>query len=146
MNALRCHREDELLEALGRGFIGSELTQHVETCSACRELRTVAGALLEDRATAMREAAVPSAGSMWWRMQLRAQQDAQSRARRSLLIGQAATLLIALALIASLFGADIALEVRQIIASVRVSTPLLIAVATWLILAPVAGYVAIRQK
>lgn len=146
MSAARCDREDELLDALGCGFIGPELTAHVETCPACTELRTVAGALLEDRTAAMREAAVPGAGTMWWRLQLRLQHDAQARARRSLLIGQAATLLIAFALIASLFGANIAGAMKHAIATVRVSTPLLIAVATTLVLAPLAGYVAIRQK
>jgi hypothetical protein len=82
---------------------------------------------------------------MWFRMQMRRQQEAQAAARRSLLVGQALTLMIAIAAIVSFFGTDLASEVGSAIASIRLSTPLLIAVATWILLAPI-GWVAIRQK
>lgn len=141
-----CLREDELLDALGRGFIGPELTSHVDGCPSCSELRLVAGALLDDRTEAIQEAAVPAAGTMWWRMQLRRRQEAQATTRRSLLFGQAVTLSIAIALVAALFGADLAVGVREVITSIRLSTPLMIALATWSLLAPIAGWVAIRQK
>ncbi|MFP5246483.1 MAG: hypothetical protein ACLGH0_07285 [Thermoanaerobaculia bacterium] len=109
---MNCHREDELLDALGRGFIGAELDAHVAGCASCSELRLVAGALLDDRVVAAKEAAVPSAGAMWWRMQLRRRHDAQAAARQSLMIGQAITLLVGVVLIASLFGADIVAGVK----------------------------------
>ncbi|HEY3052179.1 MAG TPA: hypothetical protein VGK04_02190 [Thermoanaerobaculia bacterium] len=146
MNAHRCQRENELLEALGRGFVGAELTAHVQECPACGELHMVAGALLDERVQAMAEASVPSAATMWLRLQMRHRQEAQAAARRSLLIGQAATLAIAIVLMISLFGVDVAVELREVIASIRVSTPLLLALATWLLLAPIAGYVALREK
>jgi hypothetical protein len=141
-----CLREDELLDALGRGFIGAELASHVDGCPSCSELRLVAGALLDDRTEAIKEAAVPASGTMWWRMQLRRRQEAQSATRRSLLLGQAVTLSIAIVLVAALFGADLAVGVREVIVSIRLSTPLMIALATWFLLAPIAGWVAIRQK
>jgi hypothetical protein len=141
-----CLREDELLDALGRGFIGPELKSHVDGCPSCSELRLVAGALLDDRTEAIKEAAVPASGTMWWRMQLRRRQEAQSATRRSLLLGQAVTLSIAIVLVAALFGADLAVGVREVIVSIRLSTPLMIALATWFLLAPIAGWVAIRQK
>lgn len=146
MNAHPCPYEDELLDALGRGFVGAELVAHVETCRSCTELQTVAGALLDERVHAMTEAAVPSAGTMWWRLQARARHDAAAAARRSLLVGQAATLVIALGLMGWVFGGEVAVGVREVIATLHVSTPLLLVVATWLVLAPIAGYVAIRQK
>ena len=146
MTAATCHHEDELLDSLGRGFVGAELASHVATCSSCTELQTVAGALLDERVQAVAEATVPSSGTMWWRLQVRARHDAAAAARRSLFVGQAATLVIALALMGWVFGGDIAVGVRQVIAAVRVSTPLLLMLATWIILAPIAGYVAIRQK
>ncbi len=141
-----CHRENELLDALGAGFVGDELSSHVVVCVSCSELRTVAGALLDESAVAMAEAHVPSSGTMWWRMQIRKRQDAQSRAQRSLIVGQAATLLIALALVATLFGSEVVIGVREIFATIRLSTPLVIALATWVLLAPVAGWIALRQK
>ena len=146
MSAQRCQREDELLDALERGFVGAELDAHVASCPFCTEFRMVAGALLDDRAVAMMEAQVPSAGTMWWRMRARQLQEAESTARRSLLIGQAATLTVAIALMILFFGSDMAFAVRDLIATIRLSTPLVLAFATWILLAPIAGWVAIRQK
>lgn len=142
----RCRFEDELLDAIGRGFVNDELRGHVEACGPCRELHLVAGALLDDRRQASIEAALPGAGTMWWRMQARMRQEAQAAARRSLVIGQAATLVIAVALVASLFGVEIATGVRDVIAAVRLSTPLLVVLSLPLLLAPIAGWVALRQK
>ncbi len=146
MNANGCRREDELLDALGRGFIGPELAAHIEACVSCSEIHMVAGAVLDESAQAISEAPIPSAGTMLWRMRMRMRREAQATARRSLLIGQAATLVVAIGLLLSFFGADLAVEVREVIASIRVSTPILLTVATWLLVAPIAGYVAIRQK
>lgn len=143
---MNCPREDELLEALGRGFIGSELAAHVHGCPSCTELRVAAGALLAERAEAIKEALIPSAGTMLWRIQVRQRQEAQAAARRSLLVGQAVTILVAIALMVSLLGRDLVPVFREVMASIRLSTPLLLGLATWLLLAPIAGWVAIRQK
>ncbi len=94
----------------------------------------------------MAAAPVPTAAAMWLRMQIRHRQEAQARARWSLLIGQAVTLGIAITLVLSLFGADLAVGVRDLIASIRVSTPLLLAAVTWMLAAPIAGYVATRGR
>ena len=146
MNADPCRREDELLDALGRGFIGPELAAHIEACPSCKEIHMVAGAVLDERVQAVAEAPIPSSGTMLFRMKLRQHQEAQATARRSLLIGQAATLTIAILLVAAFFGADLAVEVREVIATIRVSTPLLLAVAMSIVLAPIAGWVVVRQK
>jgi hypothetical protein len=143
---MTCPFEHDLLDALGRGYVNPALTAHAGECERCRELRLVAGALLEDGREAIADAAVPSSAAMWWRMQVRQRQEAQSAARRTLLVGQAATLLIAAALLVSLFGVEITSGVREMIAAIRVSTPLLIALSAWLVAAPVAGWVAMRQK
>jgi predicted anti-sigma-YlaC factor YlaD len=146
MTAELCPREDEMLEALERTFVGAELKEHVASCPSCRELHLLAGALLDDRAQTMLEAPVPSAGTMWLRMRVRRRHDAEATARRSLLIGQAATLFVALVLVLSFFGADVAIGVRDLVATIRLSTPLLLALATSVLAAPIAGWVAIRQK
>jgi hypothetical protein len=145
-HANACPREDELLAALGAGFIGEELESHIRTCAVCSELRLVAGALLDERVQAVTEAALPSSGTMLWRMQVRRRQEAQSTARRSLLIGQAVTLAAAVALVFTLLGGTLAGEAVNVIASIKLSTPLLLAVAAWLLAAPIAGWVLLRQK
>lgn len=146
MSAALCPREDELLDALGRGFVAPDLDEHVACCLSCSELRSVAGALLDEHVEAMLKAPVPSAATMWWRIRMRERQEATARARRSLLIGQAATLTIAVALIAAFFGSDLAEGVRHMATTIRLSTPLLLAAATWALVAPIAGWVTIRQK
>ena len=143
---MKCDREDELLDALARGYTGDELREHVALCASCAELQAVAGALLDEHAVAIAEAAVPSSATMWWRMRIRERHDAEAAARRSLYIGQAATLLIAFGLVVAFFGNGFGQTVRALVASIHLSTPLLLAIATWLVAAPVAGWVAIRQK
>lgn len=145
-NTSTCPREDELLDALGAGFIGEELESHIATCEACGELRLVAGALLDERVQAVTEAALPSSGTMLLRMQMRRRQEAQAAARRSLLIGQAVTLAAAVVLVFLLLGSHLAGEVVNVIASIRLSPLLLLAVAIWLVAAPIAGWVLLRQK
>ena len=141
-----CHREDELLDALGRGYVGPELNAHVSACESCSELQLVAGGLLHERTDAIAESPVPSAGTMLMRMQMRHRQDVQAAARRTLFIGQAVTLTVALGLTFAIFGTNLVVELREVVAAIRVSTPLLLAAATYLLVAPIAGYVAIRQK
>lgn len=134
---MTCPYEDDLLDALGRGYVDPDLSEHAAGCVSCGELRLVAGGLLEERAAAVAEAPVPSAGTMWWRMQLRRRHEAEAAARRSLLIGQAATLLVAISLAAAFFGSEVA-------AALRVSIPLLVAFAT-LLLAPLVGWISLRN-
>ncbi|HEX2254470.1 MAG TPA: hypothetical protein VHQ65_14470 [Thermoanaerobaculia bacterium] len=141
-----CPREDDLLDALARGFVAPELAAHAASCPACAELHLVAGGLLDERAAAMAEAPVPSAGTMWWRLKIRQRQEAEARARRSLLVGQAATLGVALMLVVGLFGGEVAEALRGLAGTVRMSTPLLVAVGVWVLLVPLAGWVALRQK
>ncbi|HUO86838.1 MAG TPA: hypothetical protein VM617_05565 [Thermoanaerobaculia bacterium] len=146
MSSLDCRREDELLAALGRGFVAPELERHAATCAACGELRLVAGTLLDDRAGAIAAAPVPSAGTMWWRMRVRQRQEAMARARRSLLIGQAVTLAVALTLVGLLFGADLVAGLRDLAGSVRIGTPALVALGISALVAPLAGWIALRQE
>ena len=142
----RCEREAELLDALGRGFVGAELDAHTAACNACGELRVVAGALLDDRSTAVTEAPVPAAGTMWWRLRLRRRQELEAQARRTLLIGQAATVLVALALVVAFFGTDLVTAARGVLSTVRVSIPLLLVLGAWLLAIPIAGWAALRRK
>lgn len=153
MSANVCHREDELLEALERGFIGPELDTHTAACTSCSELRLVASAFLDESREAILEAPIPSSGTMLWRMHMRARHDAEATARRSLLIGQAASLLVALTLVAAFFGSDMAFfgsgiagQLRNLVAAISVSTPLLLALGMLLLTAPIAGWVAVKSK
>jgi hypothetical protein len=137
---MKCRFEDELIDALGRGFVGPELTAHAASCESCSELQLVAGALLDDHAVAVRDAAVPSSATMWWRMQMRHRHDVELAARRSLLIGQALTLAVAIALVAMLFGGQLTEGAHRAIEAVRSSTTLLVTVVLAMIAAPIATW------
>ncbi len=141
-----CPRENELLDSLGRGFVIPNLREHLQSCPSCSELHLVAGALLEDRTQALGEASVPSASAMWLRLQLRQQHELQAISRHSLMIGQALTLSGALVLIGAMFSTEISSGVRQLVGAIRISTPLLLVLVTWLLLAPIGGWAAIRGK
>ncbi len=150
MSAGACPREPELLEALGRGFVGPELAAHAAECPDCADLHAVASAVLDDKARAVAEAPVPSSGTMWWRMRLRQRREAEERARRSLWIGQAVTLSVAVALVLTLFGAEAVAALRHLATTLRLGNPVLLALATLLatgaVLTPVAGWLALRRR
>ena len=143
---MNCSREDELLDALTRGYVSPELSAHIAACDVCTELRAVAAALLDDRREAILEAPVPSAAAMRHRLEMRLRQDAQAAARRTLLIGQAVTLAIGVCLTYVLLGGTVATSLRAAIASVSVSTPLVLTLAVCAALAPIAALAALRQK
>lgn len=67
-------------------------------------------------------------------------------ARRLGLERQAVTLAAAVVLVFTLLGGNLAGEAVNVIAWIRLSPPLLLAVAIWLLAAPIAGWVLIRQK
>jgi len=142
---MNCTYESELLDALGRGYLGPELEAHLASCASCTELRVVARALLEDRSHAIAEAAVPSSATMLWRMRVRHRQETETTARRSLLIGQAATLLIAVTLAVAWFGHTMATGLRNL-TSIAVSPALVCVLALWIIAAPIAGWWVAARK
>jgi hypothetical protein len=79
-------------------------------------------------------------------MQMRRRQEAQSAARRSLLIGQGVTLAVAVVLLFTLLGSQLVGEAVTVIASIQLSPLLLLAMAIWLLAAPIASWMLIRQK
>lgn len=149
MADLTCLREEELLEELSAGREPqSELATHVAACPSCSELALVAGAILDDRSTAMREAAVPPSGAVWWRLQMRAYQDAQRATSRTVTLVQAAALLAALAIAVAFLGGESLLASLSSLRHMPLAPfnlPLAIAVAFFLIATPVGLWVAMRD-
>ncbi len=160
----RCLREVELLEALesGRWPHASDgaLRDHVAACAACRELETVAGALLDDRRTGEISSGIPSSGAMWWRMQLRMEREARVAAARSVetahsaVVGLTVFALFAILAISPLLhdgwtrlsqevaGGDLLPSISQTMPS---PTLLLLAAVPFLVFAPVAVYLALAK-
>jgi len=143
-----CDREPEILAAVAAGAAGPELLSHIDACESCRELLAVASAVVDDRVTLMRSATPPSAGLVWWRMNLREKREAARAAVRTGSFIQFALIVGAIAVAITIFGIsiDVPAVVQSISASMRAFAIPLIALAAWLILAPVAVYFAVTEK
>src|SRR3954462_5489147 len=163
-----CDREQDVLDALAAGRWrerwNDDLRAHVSACDVCADLANVAAALLDDDAAGI-DARIPPAGVVWWRAQLRAREDAARAAGRPVAFIQGVAASVAVWLIVSLvraLPADYFSSSRTWICSAHPSVtatmadigrataavPLVVLVllAVWLVLAPVAIYFAAADE
>jgi predicted anti-sigma-YlaC factor YlaD len=154
MTEVDCTREAEILEAIttGRWAQGgdAELRAHAKECPACADLASVASAIAEESAVAMRQAHVPSSGLVWWRMQRRVQAESAENAKRAVSIVQVATLAAtAFAVLVILGGLSLLKNWNQWMVTFTApqwNMPLILAAATCLLLAPFAVYYAVTEE
>lgn len=149
-----CPREQEMLAIVQAGrwpdSCDDDSRSHINACSVCAGIVEVASLVGADYHASLRTARVPAAGLVWWRMQRRARQDAARTASRIITIVQAiavsAGVAVAIGIIAATsraFGFAPAEMSRTLLAQWGV--PLLIALASWAALAPVALYFAVSK-
>jgi predicted anti-sigma-YlaC factor YlaD len=143
-----CEREFEVLECATAGAAGEELRAHIAACESCRELFDVAHSVAVDRTALMRSAHLPSAGLVFWRANLRVQREAARTAVRTGSLIQFALLILAVVAGLAYLGisVDVQSAARWIVASAQSWAIPLVALAAWLILAPVAVYFAVTDK
>jgi hypothetical protein len=156
VNAATCHRESEVLTAImGGGWpheAGRELQDHVAECAACADLVEVALLLAEDHAREAEIASVPSAGQVWWRAQVRARAEARRTAERPMHIVQAITAACVVGGIAGTLGwaapwmRQAVTWLHAIAVPGQLDAVWWLAIATWLILAPVALYLVFARE
>ena len=143
----------------------ADLRAHVASCAICADLVDVATALLDDHEVAWGDAHVPPSGVVWWRAQLRARDEAARAAARPLAFIQGVAASVAVWLVVALVRAvppaylstwrawvaglvpDITVRMPDM-ASVTGAVPLsiLVLLAAWLLLAPVAIYFAVVDE
>jgi hypothetical protein len=164
-----CSREQDVLDALSARRwperCDADLRAHVASCAICTDLVEVAMALLDDHELAWRDARVPPSGVVWWRAQLRAREDAARAAARPLAFIHGVAASVAVWLVVALVRAvppaylstwrawvaglipDITFRMPDV-ASVTGAVPLslLLLLAAWLLLAPVAIYFAVVDE
>ena len=84
MRSFECDREEEILQAVRCGrwpqLADPALVSHAQECEVCSDLVLVAQFLAKDHASAREEAALPSAGFVWWKAQLLARRAEAERA------------------------------------------------------------------
>lgn len=122
-----CVREDEVLMMVSTGrwpeAAPAELRQHADQCQVCRELGLAAAAIgqeaeasasvskeAEASASVGKEAEVsvpnlPSSGTVWWRAQLRARQEAARQVVRPITAAQMMAFAAMVGVAGAVFGA-----------------------------------------
>ena len=162
-----CPFETDVLDALAShrwpARAGDELRAHVAACDSCRDLADTAGALLHEHDAAYAEARVPSSAFVWHRAQLRAREEAARAATRPIgfVQGVAFACGIALALGAAMWGLpllaawtpDVSTLLARVpaapevdLAALTSNTVVQIAIGGWVLLLPVAGYLALSRE
>ena len=112
----------------------------------------------------MHGAAVPRSGLVWWRMQLRARREKELAAARTVSVAHTVALVSAVGVAAAILGvtllADPGASLPKLASAIRAgalevsspsvlaswSGPLLLALAAWLVLAPVAVWLAVTEE
>ena len=169
------HEHDVVAAVLGRRWpdaCDASLRAHADACEVCREVVAVAALLKEDydearEAIARRDVPLPSAGQIWWRAAVHARADAAQAAARPLVWGYGVAAACAVALLIAGAGmlwpsvvpvfdfmtAQVewvppvaASATDALMATLRARLPIVIAVAAFLVAAPVALYFALREE
>ena len=100
MIRVECPREQDVLDAIAARRwperCDAELRDHVASCSLCTDVVDVVGPLTTSHDEIWSEIQVPSSATVWWRAQLRAQQEAARKAARPITIVQVAASVAAL--------------------------------------------------
>jgi hypothetical protein len=108
MARVECPHESDVLTMVVTGQWAerapADLRAHVAACELCADLALVAQAIDEDHSAEI-EPRLPSPGTMWWRAQLRARQDAAHQVGRPITVAQAAFLALLGGAAGAVFGA-----------------------------------------
>jgi hypothetical protein len=158
-----CHRGAEVLAALdastssagapthgGPSSSSGDLAQHLTACEACAELVTTR-LIADAQADGVESASVPSAGQVWWRAQVRVRAEARRAAERPMHIVQAVTAACVAGALAAGFGWAWP-WIKQTASWVHGTVPAelgfawWLAIAAWLVLAPVALYLVFARE
>lgn len=157
-----CPLESEVLEAAVAGRDDRTLADHLDACPSCRDAAIVTAALRGERDLAWDEAALPSSHVVWLRAQLRARHEAARVASRPIAVVQALGVACAIGAIAAIVGTsfwwlrswaawlgDAAALLASAPTTLEMATlasrGILLAVGVWLVLAPVAVYLAATE-
>ena len=108
MAPIECTHESDVLMMVTTGRwperAPSELRDHVLACDVCNEL-AIAASAIDSEASLRPLPSLPSAGSVWWRAQLRARQEAAKAVVRPITAAQALSMAVLFGLAGAVFGA-----------------------------------------
>lgn len=164
---LECDREQDVLDAIGAARwpdrCDDELRAHVGSCEVCADLVEILGPMSQERDAAWDSARVPPASVVWWRAQLRARDEALRAATRPLTAVYALALVVIGAIAGGVFVTlfprlrawttaaaqsvqwPAAADLGTLVAPIANSSVALLVLGTWLLLAPLAIWLAVRD-
>jgi hypothetical protein len=109
MSPIECAFESDVLLMISTGRwpdrVPEELRTHADGCDVCRELAVAARAIDAVHADSGSVPSLPSAGTVWWRAQIRARQDAVKEVARPITIAQAIGFAVCVGIAGAVFGA-----------------------------------------
>ena len=155
---IACARESDVRLAARVGRF-DDVKEHLRECALCQDTLVVALALQADEEVARTESPVPTADVVWIRAQLRARREAAKVAVRPLFVMQALGLACLVGAVVGVFGtgawwlrswatwlSSIAALGAGLEGSAEMTTlavrGVALALAVWLVIAPVAVYLA----
>jgi hypothetical protein len=104
---IECVREDEVLMMVSTDrwpdAAPAELREHADQCQVCRELGLAAGAMSKEAEASAPN--LPSSGTVWWRAQLRARQEAAKQVVRPITAAQMLAFAAMVGVAGAVFGA-----------------------------------------
>jgi hypothetical protein len=156
-----CVREHEILDAIAEGrwpdAAPAALREHAASCAVCADLALAASALHDDAVDAqVTPMALPSAGQVWWRAELRARHEAARLAQRPVIAVQVVAAVVFLAAVVTgvrsllpgawgwLLGAAGAARSGSLATLEPWVVALILSVGLWLIAGPIAIYMVVR--
>lgn len=93
MTIHECPREQEVVDTLATGQwperADADLRRHVAGCPVCDDLVAVLDPLAAAWSETRADVHVPAPGTVWWRAQMRARQEAARAATRPVIVAQA---------------------------------------------------------
>jgi hypothetical protein len=119
-------------------------------CPRCGPLVAVAKMIREEFERTTRQARVPTPEIVWWRAQMRAREDAARAAARPILFTQALAIAAVIGLLISVAGRltlpALSWTVTSPLSGDLPLLPIAIAAGCWLVLAPLALYLAFARE
>ena len=104
---IECVREDEVLMMVSTDRwpddAPAELREHADQCQVCRELGLAAGVVSKEAEASAPN--LPSSGTVWWRAQLRARQEAAKQVVRPITAAQMLAFAAMVGVAGAVFGA-----------------------------------------
>jgi hypothetical protein len=153
MMRLECEFEPEVVAAVLQSRwperADPELRAHVAGCAICSDVAAVAGIFEEARQESGIRAEVPESARVWWRAQLRARREAAEAAARPMIAAQVIALVCTAGLLVACFR-NAAPQLQSALAWMAAlgaeHGALVVAMATVLLVAPAALYLAIGRE